>query len=858
MKKFFIITFLLMMLLVLVGVGVFCGIFFSDKFALSREDLLLSNANTVVYDKDGNVIAELSGSENRRIISLDQMSEYLPKAFVAIEDERFYEHKGVDIKRTLAATGTYIFKGDSSFGGSSITQQLIKNVTNERDNSGSAGEQRKIKEMSRAYQVEKMLSKDEILSLYLNIIPLGADGGDICGVETASMYYFSKNAKDLSIEECAFLAGINNAPNTYNPFKDEDEQKHNQVMNKIKTRTQVVLRKMKETGAITEEQYKTAYDNTENGLAFKKGELPSSTIKDYFIKAAVDNVVDDLVTRKNMSQEYAKNRVYGGGYKIYTTENASVQANLKEVYTSGEYILTSSLSPTHSQSAMVIIDHTTGQVVACMGGLGDDVDAIGLDRATVIPRQTGSSIKPIVTYGCGIEKGVITASTVYNDERTHFGNWEPKNDSGGFSGYITVRNAIERSVNIVACKIMSEIGPDNAIDFARQCGISTLIKASETKKNTDSNDSNISAMALGGQSVGVTPLEMAGAYAMIANNGVYIEPTFYTKVEDSSGNIVIEAEQKTERVMTEQHAYIMKTLLKQPVEGASGTARVCRMNNFDVGAKTGTTNEKVDNWLCGMTPYYTAAAWYGYDKSGSKRIPINGSGNNAAKLWAEVMKKVHSDLPPATFTEPSGIVKVNVCRKSGLRASGSCSDVYSEYFVEGEVPKACEGHSLKVCAESGKIATEFCPNTYYFSFLPEKERNPSWKTDNSNASAPSDTCTIHTSSATVTNEPANNGNSAEVTTTTDIVVPNVVGLSKSEAVAKLSGMAVVYAKSKSDSSKKDGVVLSQYPASGTVVEKGAKITLTLNEIKNDPPANTNTTPCENTVDNTTENNNNPG
>jgi len=471
-----------MMLLVLVGVGVFCGIFFSDKFALSREDLLLSNANTVVYDKDGNVIAELSGSENRRIISLDQMSEYLPKAFVAIEDERFYEHKGVDIKRTLAATGTYIFKGDSSFGGSSITQQLIKNVTNERDNSGSAGVERKIKEMSRAYQVEKMLSKDEILSLYLNIIPLGADGGDICGVETASMYYFSKNAKDLSIEECAFLAGINNAPNTYNPFKDEDEQKHNQVMNKIKTRTQVVLRKMKETGAITEEQYKTAYDNTENGLAFKKGELPSSTIKDYFIKAAVDNVVDDLVTRKNMSQEYAKNRVYGGGYKIYTTENASVQANLKEVYTSGEYILTSSLSPTHSQSAMVIIDHTTGQVVACMGGLGDDVDAIGLDRATVIPRQTGSSIKPIVTYGCGIEKGVITASTVYNDERTHFGNWEPKNDSGGFSGYITVRNAIERSVNIVACKIMSEIGPDNAIDFARQCGISTLIKASETKK----------------------------------------------------------------------------------------------------------------------------------------------------------------------------------------------------------------------------------------------------------------------------------------------------------------------------------------------------------------------------------------
>lgn len=847
LKKFIIILFLIIVLSILVAIGVFCGIFFSDKFALAREDLLLSNANTIIYDRDGNVIAELSGSENRKIISYDEMVKYIPDAFVAIEDERFYSHKGVDLKRTLAATTTYLAKGDSSFGGSTITQQLIKNITNERDNTGSAGVERKIKEMSRAYQVEKMISKKQILELYLNIIPLGADGGDICGVEMASTYYFNKSARDLSIEESAFLAGINNAPNTYNPFKNsEDAEKQAKVMNKIKTRTKTVLGKMKELKYISEEEYKTACQNTDNGLPFSKGNLPSSTIKDYFIKAAVDEVINDLVERKNMSLEYAKNRVYGGGYKIYTTENASVQTALKDVYTSGNYILTSSLSPTHSQSAMVIMDHASGQVVACMGGLGNDVDAIGLDRATVIPRQTGSSIKPIVTYGYGIESGTITAGTVYNDEKIYFGSYEPKNDSGGFSGYITVRNAIERSVNVVACKIMAELEPDNAIDFARKCGISTLVKSSENSKK---NDSNIPAMALGGQLNGVTPLEMAAAYAMIANNGIYISPTFYTKVLDSAGNVVIETEQKTERVMTEQHAYIMKTLLKQPVEGGSGTAKVCRMDKFDVGAKTGTTNKKVDNWLCGMTPYYTAASWYGYDKSGSEPIPINGSGNNAAKLWAEVMKKVHESLPEARFTEPSGITKISICKKTGLKASSSCSDVYSEYMVEGEEPKTCDGHtSIKVCSESGKLATEFCPNSYYYSFLPEKERNPKWKTDSGrSSSAPSDTCTLHTQNTVTPVAPVEEDPGTQVTT--EIAVPNVIGLTEAEALNKLSSLNV-QVKTKSDSSKQNGVVLSQSIQPNDLVEKNAKIVITVNKIEKveEPPVK-NEIPTNNAVEN---------
>ena len=854
LKKFFIILLLLFILLILVGIGIFCGIFFSDKFALSKEDLLLANANTVIYDKDGNIIAELSGDENREIISIGDMSEYLPKSFVAIEDERFYNHSGVDLKRTLAATSTYLLKGDSSFGGSTITQQLIKNITNERENSGKAGVERKIKEMSRAYQVEKMISKDQILELYLNIIPLGADGGDICGVEMASTYYFNKSASELSIEECAFLAGINNAPNTYNPFKNvDDAEKQAQVTDKIKTRTQTVLKKMKELGYITDEQYKTAYDNVEAGLAFNKGTLPTSSVKSYFVQAAIEQVVDDLVEQKGFSEEYAKSRVYGGGYKIYTTQSSEVQSDIESIYKSNEYILNSSEAKEHSQSAMVIMDYTTGQVVGCMGGLGTDVDATGINRATSSTRQPGSSFKPIVTYGCGLEKGVITAGTVYDNSPTTFGNkWTPSSTSY-YSGLCTVRNAIEVSSNTVAAKIMSEIGPDNAIDFARKCGITSLIKSSEDSKT---NDSNLPSMALGGLTKGVTPLQMAAAYSMIANNGVYISPTFYTKVEDSAGNIIIEPEQTTERVMTEQNAYIMKTLLKQPVEGAHGTATSCKISGIDVGAKTGTTNSNKDRWLCGITPYYAAATWYGYDDN----AVVNGSGNYAAKVWIAVMKKVHANLPSATFTEPSGIVQVQICKKSGCKATSSCSDTYTEYYAEDSVPKECEGHSLKICSDSGKLATDNCPNTYYFSFVPEKERNPSWKTNSSiNSSAPSEECDIHKTPQT------SNGNNSgvDVTISSDIIIPNVVGKTESAAKRELKDL-YVEVKYKSDKNKNNGEVISQSLSSGTIVAKGTKITITVNKIEDKKPEENklpensignevdNTNDTNSTVNNTTD------
>ena len=830
LKKVILIFILLIILLILIASGVFVGVFFSDKFAMTKEDLLINYSNTIVYDAEGNVIAELSGKENRQIISIDEMSPYLPKAFVSIEDERFYQHHGVDIKRTAAATFTYItHSGSSNFGGSTITQQLVKNITNEKESSGTAGMQRKIREMSRAYQIEKMLKKDEILQLYLNLIPLASSGGDICGVETASRYYFNKSASELTIEQCAFLAGVTHSPTQYNPYKE------NPNTERINSRTKTVLGKMKELGYITDVEYNDAMAKVDEGLKFEKGELPTATIEDYYISAAVDQVIEEMV-EQGMSYEFARSRVYGGGLKIYTTLVPSIQQIVKEEYNAETYIKPGTIEKNegkHTQSAMVIIDHKSGKVVACMGGLGTDVNAIGTNRINS-ERQPGSSIKPIGVYGPALEKGIINASTIYDNSPTTFGNdtkpW-PQNATNQKSGLCTIRDALEVSSNIVACKVMSEVGPDNAIDFMRSLGITSLVKASETSSE-EKNDTNLS-VALGGVTSGISPLQMAAAYAAIANDGVYISPTFYTKVEDSSGNIVIQSNQETKRVFSEGNAYVMKNLLKQPVEGSQGTARICKMNNIDVAAKTGTTTELKDLWLCGFTPYYTASTWFGYDYP--EEIIYRGT-SPATAIWADVMKKIHEGLEGKTFQQPSNVVTAKVCRVSGKCATSSCTDTYTEYFVEGAVPGKCDGHnSFVVCSESKKLASEFCPTTETSWGLakPEKEVNATWKTGNGGKyTVITEKCDIHTAESNNNNnddKKDDENNNTDKQKDTDITVPNVVGKTESAAKSALGSLTVVV-EYKTDSSKANGVVLSQSIQPGAIVSKQAKIIITVNKV----------------------------
>ena len=820
-KRIILALVVLFMLLFLIAGGVIVGIFFSDKFAITREDLLISNSNTIVYDAEGNVILELSGKENRKIISIDDMNPQLPNAFVAIEDERFYKHKGVDIKRTAAATITYaLHSGSSNFGGSTITQQLIKNITNEKESTGKAGMQRKIKEMSRAYQIEKMIDKKEILQLYLNLIPLASSGGDICGVEMASIYYFNKSAKDLSLEECAFIAGVTHSPAQYNPYKE------NPNTDRIKNRTKTVLGKMKELGFINGDEYNTAIQHVEEGLHFEQGVLPNSNIKSYFVKSAVDQIIEEMVEEKGMSKEYAESRLFNGGLKIYTTQIPAVQQAVETEYKSETFVKPSKEKEgQHTQSAMVIIDHKTGKVVGCMGGLGTDVDAIGINRVESV-RQPGSSIKPIGVYGPALEKGIITAATVYDNSKTVFGkDYDPGNASASYSGLCNIRQALEVSSNIVACKVITELTPDAAIDFMRELGITSLIKESEATAGV--SDSNTS-LALG--TAVISPLEMAAAYATIANDGVYIEPTFYTKVEDSSGNVIIENSQESRRVISEGVSFILKSLLKQVVEGTYGTAKACRMNTIDVAAKTGTSQKQYDLWLCGFTPYYTGATWFGYDYN---EYVSNAGGSPATLIWANVMKKIHADLPESRFVQPGNVISAKVCNVSGMSATGACTATHNEFFVDGTVPKPCQGHSThKVCEESGKLATEYCPHVkeVFGTIAPEKEQNPNWRTNAGDKySTITETCTIHTAetaeAARKEEEKKKKEEEKAIVTNTDMQVPNVVGKTEAEAKAALGVLYYKTIPETTNDISKNNIVKSQSVGAGSTVSSDAKINI---------------------------------
>lgn len=750
------IMFILMIVLIIIGAGVFAGIYFGlfgDDFKIERDDLLISKNTSVVVDSEGNIIANLAGDENRKTIGINDMPEYLPEAFISIEDERFREHQGVDIKRTAAATVNYIanklFKvGSSSFGGSTITQQLVKNLTNEKDDSPS----RKIKEMSKAFQVERLISKDQILELYLNLIFLGDQAH---GVEVASQYYFSKSAKDLTIAESAYLAGINHTPNSYKPFetyegKENAEELKTKMKEKINNRTKTVLAKMNELGYINEEEYNAAKAEVDNGIAFKQGVISTGAASySYHTEAAIKQVRDDLMEKNGWSKELAELNIRNNGYTIYSTQVSSVQAQMEEVFRDEKYIREKNGQKT--QAGMVVIDNATGQVVGVMGGLGTEVNAAGLNRATDGKRQTGSSMKPLTSVMLGLKNNILTAATVYDDNATTFpGNYKPKNYNG-FKGLITMRSAIATSQNIPQAKAMSEIGPDKAVDHLIEMGFKSIVTAEE---NPTHNDENIASMALGGLTIGASPLEMAAAYETIANDGEYIEPTFYTKVTDKDGNVVIEATQERKQIVNEQVAYVLKSLLTEPVVGSGGTATYCKISGMDVAAKTGSTNDYLDRWLCGFTEYYSAATWYGYDEPQS--ISYRGSPSNpAGALWIAVMKDIHTGLEGKRFEQPSGIVRATVCRETGLLAGEGCPS-YSEIFVEGTVPtETCAGSTtLRICKQTGLIANEFCTDVEEKSFktVPPKERDPKWTTTSSvnYENPPTEICTVHVKTADTT------------------------------------------------------------------------------------------------------------
>ena len=655
----------LIILIIIVICAVKLGIS-TNRWQKLAHDMLI-NESSIVIDTKGVTIAELGGEKKKEPIKFSQMPEILPKAYVAIEDERFYKHHGVDLKRTTAAIGSYIIHfGSSSYGGSTITQQLVKNLTGDSTDSIS----RKVKEWWKAFTLETTLSKDEVLEAYLNIIYVGPN---VYGVEAGSKYYFNKSINDLSLEEIAFLAGINHSPNSYNPFEEKDNSE------KIKKRTKIVLSKMLELKYISQEDYDTAVSNVDDGLKFAKGNSQTkSNIYSYHTDALITEVTKDISKEYNISEAFASNYLYMSGLTIYSNQDSEIQNKIESEFKKNQYMLASKNGGDSSQAAMVIIDQRTGYVTGCVGGLGEKTEARTLNRATQSIRQTGSSIKPLSVLVPAISKRIITASSIYDDsERDFVNNYHPT-DLTKSLGEITVRRAVESSQNIPFVEIMEQIKPSRAIRYLKKMGITTL-----TEKDNDL------VLSLGGLEKGISPLQMAGAYATIANDGIYIEPTFYNKIEKKDRTTFLVSKQNKRKVFSADVAYIVKDLLKEPVRGEYGTATYCSISGMDVAAKTGTTDENYDRWLCGFTPYYTAVTWFGYDQN--ETIEYNGN-NPAGVIWSAVMRNVHTNLKSASFIKPATIKTVTVCSKTGLRANPGCPDTYEENFLNFTIPGKCTSH----------------------------------------------------------------------------------------------------------------------------------------------------------------------
>lgn len=717
------------------------------------EDMIL-NENSIVIDIDGNKIAEL-GSEKKQItIPSSEIPQNLKNAYVAIEDERYYSHSGIDIKRTGSAIVSYIIHfGSSSFGGSTITQQLVKNLTGDTTDSIT----RKVKEWWKAWLLETCLSKDEILEGYLNVIYVGPS---IYGVEAGSQYYFNKSAQSLTIEECAFLAGINHSPNSYNPFTNDDNEEG------IIKRTKTVLAKMKELGYINAEEYSTAIANVEKGLNFKKGEVSSSDgVYSYHTDALIPEITQDICDKYHISETFATNYINMAGLTIHSTQDSKIQKETETEFEKSKYKRDSKNGGNSSQAAMTIIDHKTGQVVACTGGLGKKTTSRPFNRATQSVRQTGSAIKPIAVLAPAIDKKIITAATILDDTEQDFeGNYHPTDYSTSL-GKITVRRAVESSQNIPFVEIMEKLKPKNAIKYLEKMGVTSLTEAD-----------NGLPLALGGLKNGISPLQMAGAYSTIANDGVYIEPTFYSSIERKNGSTILKSKQKTERVISKEVAYILKEILTQPVVGEKGTATYCKISGVDVAAKTGTTDENYDRWLCGFTPYYTAVTWYGYDQNES--IEFNQR-NPAGLIWTNVMARIHTGLNHAQFEKPSTVLSATICSETGKRATSGCPNTYTEYFLWFTAPDLCDIHSGSEVKNTEKTNTNTQKNvTEIIQGITNEidETEPPRTNNNSNSNTTDSTTTqnedkkqsendITTNQSNTTNTTVNKANSSYNTNT---------------------------------------------------------------------------------------------
>lgn len=748
---------------------------------ISAVDVIPTGFSTTVLASDGSEIATLvAEGSNRRSVTLDEIPKDLQHAVVAIEDERFYEHNGIDLKGIARALVADLKSMDFTQGASTITQQLVKNnVLSEQWESENTGDiskiekmerqvQRKIQEMYIAVELEKKVDdKDWILENYLNSINLG---NNTLGVQAAAERYFGKDVSDLTLSECAVIAGITKNPSGYNPILYPKQNAK---------RRKMVLDAMKKQGYITQKQYDEAmaddvYDRiSEHNSGFE------TSMNSYFVDSVIDDVFNDLVKVKGYSESDAYKAIYQGGLTIKSTQNLDIQkicdeevanAGNYEVGTKYSFILSFQVKKADGsfktytnqtmlsyykaknknqdysinysseeacrdaiakyekdvlekgdklvdnseyifitaqpQVAMTIMDQSTGEVQAIVGGRGDKAGNRTWNRATKTTRQPGSTFKIIACYAPALDAGGMTLASVEDDAPFTVGSKTYNNYDHTYKGFTNLRTAITRSMNIVTVKTLQDIGVDLGYQYAEDFGFTTL----------DENDKNL-GISLGGLTKGVTNLELTSAYAAIANQGEYIAPSFYTQVLDHDGNVILDNTKTKERhrVVKEETAWLLTDAMKDVMTAGTGTRAYFGSGMVQAG-KSGTTTSNRDALFAGFTPYYTCVVWGGYDDNSKQ---MGGAGTSYPKnLWRSVMKRVHENLESKDFEKPKGITQATVCSKSGLLPKdGVCENdprgslKYTEYFASGTTPKEeCNHHEvLSICKVSGKIAGPYCP-----------------------------------------------------------------------------------------------------------------------------------------------------
>lgn len=726
--KFFLALFKVVLLLVVligcIGAGALGGTmlgFIKTAEPLTKEQLDIKKETSFVYDSEGNQIAMFTGSESmdRELVFYKDTPEYLRQAFVAIEDERFFEHSGIDLRRIASAAIEFvkfvITRGNVVHGGSTITQQVVRNITGK----DRVSLDRKIQEQWLAIQLEKRLDKWQILELYMNLIYMG---NSCYGVQSASKLYFNKDVKELSLAECALLAGITNSPGTYNPFSEKGRES-------AIRRQKIILNKMLELEIIGQNEYDEALLE-ELEFAEKGDSKRDVPVQSYFVDYVVNEVTQDLMTEKGMSKQMALTTIYNYGVRIHTTMDHEIQKVMDDVFTDDAYFHQNDKVSQQPQAGMVLMDPTSGKILAIRGGYGEKTANNILNRGTSIERPAGSSFKPLAVYGPAIDRRIITAATVLDDVPVYYlGQDKPKypeNYTRSYEGLMTIRYAIKRSVNVIAAKTYLKFPNLNIpLEYLKKSGI-------------DRDQKNLS-ISLGGLEKGVSPLEMTAAYVPFANRGIYYKPVSYTKITDKDGNIILEKKPEFNIVYSEATAFIMTDMLKDVCRSSQrpgemggtaallGTIRNSKNQIIPTAGKTGTTDEDKDRWFIGYSPYYVSAVWYGYDRPVTvENIPNND--NPAALIWNGVMKKIHENKDAIDFPIPNDVIKKRICVYSGKIAGDVCAHdsrgdaSFEEYFIKGTEPKdddICNVHvAAKICSESKDIwgrnllAGQSCPEEF--------------------------------------------------------------------------------------------------------------------------------------------------